>query len=56
MIIIIIAFILIQEIGFTKSLLNWKTVTGPNSAQLPLVGYTIIYKIILQHPIGKLEE
>ena len=28
-------FILIQEIGFTESLLNWKTSTGPNSAQLP---------------------
>ena len=25
----------IQEIGFTKSLLNWKTFTGPNFVQLP---------------------
>ena len=33
-IIIIITFILIQEKGFTVSLLNWKTSTGPNSAQL----------------------
>ena len=32
---IIITFILIQEKGFTESLLNWKTSTGPNSAQLP---------------------
>ena len=32
---IIITFILIQEKGFTDSLLNWKTSTGPNSAQLP---------------------
>ena len=31
---IIITFILIQEKGFTVSLLNWKTSTGPNSAQL----------------------
>ena len=31
-IVIIITFILIQEIGFTESLLNWKTLTGPNSA------------------------
>ena len=28
-------FILIQEIDFTESLLNWKTSTGPSSAQLP---------------------
>ena len=35
--IIIITFILIQEIGFTESLLNWKTFTGPNSAQLPFL-------------------
>ena len=34
-IIIIITFILIQEKGFTESLLNEKTSTGPNSAQLP---------------------
>ena len=34
-IIIIITFILIQAIGFIESLLNWKTFTGPNSAQLP---------------------
>ena len=33
-IIIIITFIIMQEIGFTESLLNWKTLTGPNSAQL----------------------
>ena len=33
-VIIIITFTLIQEIGFTESLLNWKTLTGPNSAQL----------------------
>ena len=33
--IIIITFILMQETGFTESLLNWKTSTGPNSAQLP---------------------
>ena len=32
---IIITFILIQEKGFTDSLLNWKTSTGPNSVQLP---------------------
>ena len=36
-IIIIITFILIQEKGFTESLLNWKTSTGPNSAQLPFL-------------------
>ena len=36
-IIIVITFILIREIGFTKSLLNWKTFTGPNSAQLPFL-------------------
>ena len=35
--IIIITFILIQEIGFTESLLNWKTFTDPNSAQLPFL-------------------
>ena len=35
--IIIITFILIQEIGFTESLSNWKTFTGPNSAQLPFL-------------------
>ena len=33
----IINFILIQEKGFTESLLNWKTSTGPNSAQLPFL-------------------
>ena len=32
--IIIITFILIQGKGFTESLLNWKTSTSPNSAQL----------------------
>ena len=37
-IIIIITFILIQEKGFTESLLNWKTSTGPNSA--PFLYYT----------------
>ena len=26
-----------QEIGFTESLLNWKTLIGPNSAQLPFL-------------------
>ena len=31
--IIIITFILIQEIGFTESLSVWKTFTDPNSAQ-----------------------
>ena len=36
-IIIIITFILIQEKRFTDSLLNWKTSTGPNSAQLPFL-------------------
>ena len=36
-IIIIIAFILIQEKCFTESLLNSKTSTGPNSAQLPFL-------------------
>ena len=35
--IIIITFILMQETGFTESLLNWKTSTGPNSAQLPFL-------------------
>ena len=34
-IIIIINFILIKEKGFTESLLNWKTSTSSNSAQLP---------------------
>ena len=34
---IIITFILIQEIGFTESLSNWETFTGPNSAQLPFL-------------------
>ena len=34
---IIITFILIQEIGFAESLLNWKSFTGPNSAQLPFL-------------------
>ena len=34
---IIVTFILIQEKGFTESLLNWKTSTGPNSAQLPFL-------------------
>ena len=33
-IITITTFILMQEIGFTESLLSWKTFTGPNSAQL----------------------
>ena len=37
LVIIIITFILIQEIGFTKSLLNWKTYNSPNSAQLPFL-------------------
>ena len=32
---------LIQEIGFIESLLNWKTSTGPYSAQL-----TFLYVII----------
>ena len=36
-IIIIITFILMQEKGFTESLLNWKTSTGPDSAQLPFL-------------------
>ena len=36
-IIIIITFILIQEKGFTESLLNWKTSTSSNSAQLPFL-------------------
>ena len=31
---VIINFILIQEIGFTESLLNWNTSTGPNFMQL----------------------
>ena len=35
--IIMITFTLIQEKGFTESLLNWKTSTGPNSAQLPFL-------------------
>ena len=35
-IIIIITFILIKELGFTGSLLSWKALTGPSSAQLPL--------------------
>ena len=29
----IITFIMLQEISFTKSLSNWKTFTGLNSAQ-----------------------
>ena len=33
----VITFILIQEIGFTESLSNWKTFSGPNSAQLPFL-------------------
>ena len=37
LLIIIITFILIQEIGFTESLLSWKTLTGSNSAQLPFL-------------------
>ena len=37
LIIIIIVFILIQEIGFTESLLNWEIPTGPNSAPLPFL-------------------
>ena len=41
MAIIVITFILIQEIGFTEPLLNWKTLTGPNSAELPFL-YVII--------------
>ena len=36
-IVIIITFIHIQEKGFTESLSNWKTSTGPNSAQLPFL-------------------
>ena len=36
--IIMITFTLIQEKGFTESLLNWKTSTGPNSA--PFLYYT----------------
>ena len=36
-IIIIAGFILMQEIGFTESLLNWKALTGPNSTQLPFL-------------------
>ena len=34
---IIITFILIQEKVFTESLLNWKTSTSSNSAQLPFL-------------------
>ena len=34
---IIITFVLIQEKGFIESLLNWKTSTGQNAAQLPFV-------------------
>ena len=37
MIILIITFILIQEKRFTESLLNWKTSTGQNPAQLPFL-------------------
>ena len=37
LIIIVIVFILIQEIGFTESLLNWEISTGPNSALLPFL-------------------
>ena len=33
-VVIIITCILIQEIGFTESLSNWKTFTESNSAQL----------------------
>ena len=36
-IIIIAGFILMQEIRFTESLLNWKALTGPNSTQLPFL-------------------
>ena len=36
-IIIIITFILIQEKGFTDLLLNWKTSSNSNSAQLPFL-------------------
>ena len=36
-IIIIITFILIQEKGFIESLLNWKTSTSSNSAELPFL-------------------
>ena len=32
---VIITFILIQKIGFTESLSNWKTFTIPNYAQWP---------------------
>ena len=36
-IVIIVTFILIQKIGFTESLPNWKTFTEPNSAQIPFL-------------------
>ena len=36
-IIILIIFILIQKIGFTELLLNWKTLSGLSSAQLPFL-------------------
>ena len=36
-IIIIVTFILVQEKGFSESLLNWRTCTDPNSAQLPFL-------------------
>ena len=40
-IIIIINFILIQGIGFTEPRSNWKTFTGPNSAQLPFLYFKV---------------
>ena len=51
--IIIITFILIQEKGFTESLLNWKTSTGQNSEQLPfLCHYTDFGKCECRLRIG----
>ena len=34
---ITITFLLMQEIGFTESFLNWETFTWPNFAQLPFL-------------------
>ena len=34
---LLLALLLLLEKGFTESLLNWKTSTGPDSAQLPFL-------------------
>ena len=41
---LLLALLLLLEKGFTESLLNWKTSTGPDSAQLPFL-YVITHTL-----------